>query len=476
LPPIALVDRWNSQTLARQFLIAGGIVSLVAMLLVGALVTTLIEDAVTRNSASATALYVDSIIAPILPDLKTTATLDDVTTRILDETFGQGALGGRVMSFRLWRQDGTVLYSTEKDMVGKRFPPNPDLATAFAGQMVAHFGDADDPESPKDQAAGQPLLEIYNPVLQPWSGEVVAVTEFYEVADEFHHSLSAARWQSWAAVAGVIMAIFLLLSAIVFRGSQTIELQQSALTERVEDLSQLLAQNRALHTRAQRASQRATALNESYLRRLGADLHDGPAQLVAYAALRVDSKMLVDASASSAEREKEVETIKARLQEAMDEIRSICTGLVLPHIETAELPDILTRAVEAHRLRTGVSVALSMRPTNRTFSPAAKICIYRFVQEALNNGFRHADGVGQSVRQIDDGHSMVIEVEDKGPGFDPQNTRSAGLGFAGLGHAGLGLAGMRERIESLGGTFTIASSAAGTTVTMSLDVEQMEQA
>ncbi len=466
MPPIALVDRWNSQTLARQFLIAGGIVSFIAMLLVGALVTTLIEGAVTRNSASATALYVDSIIAPILPDLKTTTALDDVTTRILDETFGQGALGGRVISFRLWRKDGTVLYSTEKHMVGQRFPPNTDLSAAFAGQMVAHFGAASDAESPVERADGKPLLEIYNPVLQPWSGEVVAVTEFYEVADEFHHSLSTARWQSWAAVAGVILAIFFLLSAIVFRGSQTIELQQSALTERVTDLSQLLAQNRALHNRAQRASQKATALNESYLRRLGADLHDGPAQLVAYAALRVDSKMLVDATASREDREKEVETIKARLQEAMDEIRSICTGLVLPHIEAAELPEILTRAVEAHRQRTGVKVALAMQPTARPLSPAEKICIYRFVQEALNNGFRHAAGTGQSIRQIKDGHSIVIEVIDKGPGFDPQNVRSGGLGLAGL----------RERIESLGGTFTIASSPSGTTVTMSLDVEQMEQA
>ena len=41
---------------------------------------------------------------------------------------------------------------------------------------------------------------------------------------------------------------------------------------------------------AQRATQRAAALNESYLRRIGADLHDGPAQLIAYASLRLDSQ------------------------------------------------------------------------------------------------------------------------------------------------------------------------------------------
>jgi signal transduction histidine kinase len=462
----AILDRWNDQSLARQFLLAGGLVAFAAMLLVGAFVTSLIEAAVTRNSAASTALYVDSIIAPLLPDMKTNQMLDDVTTRALDETFGQGALGGKVISFKLWRRDGTILYATDKSMVGQRFGPSEGLQTAFSGQMVARFGLAEDPESKIERATGMPLLEIYNPILQPWSGEVVAVSEFYEVAGDFERSLYQAQLRSWAAVAGVTLAFFLILSAIVFRGSRTIDHQRQALTQRVAELSDLLSQNKALHARAQRASRRATALNESYLRRLGADLHDGPAQLVAYAALRVDSRLLTDPATPPTAREAEVTTIKARLDEAMDEIRSICSGLVLPQIETAELPDVLQRAVNAHRQRTGVAVALSVSSGSRPLSPSAKICIYRFVQEALNNGFRHGGGVDQSVRQSFDDGNVVVEVADRGPGFDPQHIRPEGLGLAGL----------RERIESLGGTFEIITSKDGTTVRMSLNVHEMEQA
>jgi signal transduction histidine kinase len=461
----AVLDRWNHQSLARQFLLAGGLVSLAAMLLVGAFVTSLIEAAVTRNSAASTALYVDSIIAPLLPDMKTNETLDDATTRALDETFGQGALGGKIISFRLWREDGTVLYATDKSKVGAQFGPSEDLKQAFAGQMIAHFGPIEDPESDAERALNQPLLEIYNPILQPWSGEVVAVTEFYEVADGFQQSLYQAQLRSWLAVAGVTLAFFLLLSAIVFRGSRMIDNQRAALKQRVTELSELLAQNKALHARAQRASQRATALNESYLRRLGADLHDGPAQLVAYAALRVDSETLTDPGTPARRREEEVTSIKARLDEAMDEIRSICSGLVLPQIETSELPDVLRRAVNAHRQRTGSDVALTMSETPLAISPSAKICIYRFVQEALNNSFRHGGGIGQSVRQTVRGGHVVIEVSDGGPGFDPNAVRPGGLGLAGL----------RERIESLGGTFNIATSKHGTTVQMSLNVQDMEQ-
>jgi signal transduction histidine kinase len=459
-----LLTRWNSQSLARQFLLIGGLVSVGAMILIGAFVAGLIEAAVTRNSAAATALYVDSVVAPILPDMQTNQMLDETVTRALDETLGQGALASRLMSFRLWRSDGLVLYSNDKTLMGKHFAVSDDLKTAFAGKMVANFNNVDDVESEAERASGKPLLEIYNPVLQPWSGKVVAVSEFYEIADEFQHSLDQARLRSWLAVAFFTLAFFLVLSVIVFRGSKTIDDQRRDLKQRVSELSDLLLQNKTLHARVQRASQRAAALNESYLRRIGADIHDGPAQLMAFAALRLDSDVLVNPAVSEATREGEVMAIKESLDEAMREIRNICDGLVLPHIEAADLPEIIQRAVKAHEYRTGSSVDLSMSGTPAQLEPSAKICIYRFIQEALNNGFQHGGGIEQRVVETLRGERVVVEVSDSGPGFDPATGRT-----------GIGLAGLRDRVESLGGHFTIESSARGTRVRMSLNLDGLEQ-
>ncbi|MDR6633046.1 signal transduction histidine kinase [Phyllobacterium sp. 1468] len=461
-----LLTRWNSQSLARQFLLIGGLVSVGAMILIGAFVAGLIEAAVTRNSAAATALYVDSVVAPILPDMQTNQMLDETVTRALDETLGQGALASRLVSFRLWRSDGLVLYSNDKTLMGKRFAVNDDLKTAFAGKMVANFNNIDDVESEAERASGKPLLEIYNPVLQPWSGKVVAVSEFYEIADEFQHSLDQARLRSWLAVAFFTLAFFLVLSAIVFRGSKTIDDQRRDLKQRVSELSDLLLQNKTLHARVQRASQRAAALNESYLRRIGADIHDGPAQLMAFAALRLDSDVLVNSAVSEETREGEVMAIKESLDEAMREIRNICDGLVLPHIEAADLPEIIRRAVKAHEYRTGSSVDLSISGTPVQLEPSVKICIYRFIQEGLNNGFQHGGGIEQRVVETLRGERVVVEVSDGGPGFDP----------ATVGRTGIGLAGLRDRVESLGGHFTIESSAQGTKVRMSLNLDGLEQA
>ncbi|HTV67252.1 MAG TPA: sensor histidine kinase [Rhizobiaceae bacterium] len=451
---------WASKPLAAQFLVAGGLVSLAAMLFVGAVVSHLIEENVTRNSGAATALYVDSVIAPLLPDMQRSEPLSDTAMRALDETLGQGALGKRLFSFRLWREDGTILYSNIDRLVGKRFPLSDDLKTAFSGKMVAEFDNPDDVESVSERASGKPLLEIYNPVLQPWSGEVVAVSEFYEIATDFEKSLAEAQLKSWLAVASVTLCFFLLLSAIVFRGSRTIERQARALKDRVRELSSLLTQNRLLSARLRRASQRATALNESYLRRIGADLHDGPAQLVALASLRMDSAALT--GASDEKREQEIAAIKTSLDEAMREIRSICNGLVLPHIEQVELPEILKVAVRAHEQRTQTAVALTVSDTPQVLSPSEKICVYRFVQEALNNGFRHGGGVGQKVTQWSKDRNVIVEVADTGSGFDPKNISPKSLGLAGL----------RERVESLGGRFSVKTSSRGTTVTMSLGMHE----
>jgi signal transduction histidine kinase len=461
-----LHDRWRSQSLAVQFLLAGGLVSFAAMVIVGILVTRLIEDGVTRNSAATTALYVDSVIAPLLPDMQRNEVLDDTVTRALDETLGQGALGNRLLSFRLWRHDGTILYAKDKSLIGKRFKPGQEIEAAFSGELVAEFSRPDDVASDVKRGNGTPLLEIYNPVLQPWSGEVVAVSEFYEIATDFERNLNQARVRSWFAVTFVTMGFFLILSAIVVRGSQMIDRQSRALRERVGELSELLAQNKSLRVRVQRASQRAAALNERYLRRIGADLHDGPAQLLAFAALRLDSAAMTDPAAAGEMREREILAIKSSLDDAMREIRSICNGLILPHIEAAELPEILALAVRAHEQRTNASVELSLSDTPQPLSPSAKICIYRFVQEALNNGYRHGGGIGQSVTQTSEAGRFVIEVADSGPGFDPAAVRPEGLGLAGL----------RERVESLGGRFAVESSENGTRVRMSLNTAEMEQA
>jgi signal transduction histidine kinase len=448
---------WPSWSLATQFLVVGAVVSVLAMFFVGLVVSHLIQSAITKNAGATTALYVDSIIAPILPDMRTTNRLDDSVARALDETMGQSALEGSIRFFRLWSRDKTALYAHGAETLSARLPDNDALRTAFQGDVVTRYNDR--------SASDAQRLEVYYPLLQPWTGEVIAVAELHETAADLERALEEARLRSWAAVALVTTAFFLVLSAIVIRGSRTIDAQSVALRERVAELSDLLAQNTDLNARLQRASERATAFNERHLRRLGSEFHDGPAQLVALAALRLDSPALADGAGSKRARNRELAAMKSSLDEAMREIRNICTGLVLPDIEAAELPAILERAVRAHEQRTDVRVALTTSGACPAISPSAKICVYRFVQEGLTNGFRHAGGVGQEVRQTYEDGQLTIRVTDRGGGFEPVAPRPQRLGLLGL----------RERIESLDGNFNVSSSRKGTILEMTLFLKAIER-
>ena len=85
---------------------------------------------------------------------------------------------------------------------------------------------------------------------------------------------------------------------------------------------------------------------------------------------------------------------------------------------------------------------------------AVKICCFRFVQEGLNNAWRHAEGHGQAVHLRRDDDVLVLSVLDRGPGF-------ARLPELVGDDVGLGLAGLTDRVESLGGHISFGNRVDG---------------
>jgi signal transduction histidine kinase len=457
VPPL---KSWKSLSLAAQFAIAGGCVILLSMALVGRLVANRIEDGVVRNTALSSAQYIDSIIAPLSQDLADSDSLSPGAKRAIDELFSGTSLGERVVSFKLWKPDGLVVEATNPAIVGKRFQLSDDLRNALAGEVSASFENLTDEEDKREQALGVPLLEIYSPIREVWSGKVIGAAEFYEVATSLEKDLASARQNSWFAVALIFSSIGALLYLIVLGGSRTIDRQRAALTERLDEVQALNDRNRLLRERVQGAAARASAMNDQALRRIGADLHDGPAQLLGYAALRLDT--LRDTAADAGE----VERIERAVKDAIREIRTISRGLSLPDIDTRGAADIVQSVAEAHRARTGAPVAVDCDVAQDcTLSAAAKICLYRFVQEGLSNAWRYGGAAGQEVILACGAGRLRLAVRDTGPGFPVRPAPAEDGG-------GMGLAGLRDRVESLGGVFTAKNreDGPGAEIIMELEV------
>jgi signal transduction histidine kinase len=441
-------------------MLTGSTVVLAGMLVIGFWVSRQIEEGVITNSAAATALYVDSVVAPLFPKIGDETTLSEGVRRALDETLSQGELGRRLAFFKIWSKDGTIAYTSEPGLEGKRFEPTENLKEAWAGRVTGEFDNLDDEENASERKAGIPLLEIYSPIREPWSGGVVAVAEFYENSPDLKETLLRARAQSWLVVAAVTLCMTGSLLGIVLRGSCLIEEQRAALEQRIADLSSLLKQNEELRWRVQGASSRAATINERYLKKISADLHDGPAQLLALASLRVDRLSAPKTSCNP----EEVNAIRSYLDDSMREIRSICRGLILPQLEEKDLQDLLREVVAAHEQRTGTTVILEGDHSDAKLNQSEKICVYRFVQEGLNNAFRHAGGAGQRVNVNVADDELCVSVLDTGPGLKSSHCNGLGLGLSGL----------RERIESLGGEFHIDSASTGTRLSMTLNLEHFQ--
>lgn len=457
---------WQQLSLAQRFALTGGVVMLLGMAVIGSWVASRIEEGVTRNTANATALYVESVIAPLSQELTRSEGLSPTATRALDEVLSNTTLGRRVVSFKLWRKGGRIVYASNPDLAGQVFQQADHLRAAWSGHVVANFdalSDDKDPSEASERATGIPLLEIYSPIREVWSGDVIGVAEFYEEARDLKSSIFAARLESWLVVGAVTATTAAALFGIVQGGSRTIEGQRVALEARVGELATLAAQNEALRRRVQRASSRASELNEQYLRRISAELHDGPAQLLGFAALRVES---IEDEADRGRRAAEVERIRGSLSDALRDLRSICRGLALPEIDGMSLAALLDHAVTAHRQRTQASVELDLAGdlAAEALPRPLRICVYRFVQEGLNNAYRHAGDVSTRVgAEVREG-TLFLAVEDAGPGFTAADPHPEGLGLSGL----------RDRVESLGGEFSIEGRAgAGARIAMTIGLSEV---
>lgn len=442
-------------SLARMFLAACLVVMGTAMAVVGHWVETRIKSAVVQNSANAAALYMESFLSPLSQDLAQGEALSGPAARALVEIFQHTLLGERVADYRIWKPGGLVVHASDPGLIGLRLPETPAMAAAWDGRITGSF----EPEGNAGVAA--PLLAVLSPIRELWSGEIIAVAEFDVRADALLEEMADARRTGWLVVGATFLASTLALYGIVLAGDRLIRAQAKELEDRVRQSEAMAQVNRDLRARALEASARAAAQTDRFLRRLGSDLHDGPAQYLALAALRLDA-------AIGARHPAEAEEIRRAIDTALAEIRTLSRGLVIPDIDKLDLDEILRRAVAGSR---GIGQGMVAIDCDLGAAPrldySAKLCIYRFLQETLSNAARYAPDARCRVTCRRTGGSLCVQVADDGPGFVPETdvrVREDG---------GQGLIGLRDRAESLGGRLDIdAAPGRGAVITLHLPIEE----
>jgi signal transduction histidine kinase len=443
--------RWfNRSSLSRQFLYASFPVLLAGMLVIGVLVEREVKQGIISRLSEVQSLYVASLVEPVLSELVSGGALDNERHAALDAVFADTPLGRKVVAFILWRPDGRIVYSNETQLIGRQFPLGRGLRTALRGAIYATVIDRG-AQSHMYAAPDWPerLIETYSPIHAGTHGEVVGVAEFYQNTDELDQAMREARVRTWGAVAITTFVMYVALFGLVRRGSETILAQREELRGRVDELNLLARTNAELAAKVKRAAARTTSSNEAFLRRVATDLHDGPAQDIGFAQMRIESMTRVaDGDDRAVVARADLDAVRSALESGMADLRAIGAGLQLPDLEGLSLGDVVARAVRDYERKTGASVARELHGDFGAVSLPICITVYRLLQETLANGYRHAQGAGQRVAVRAENGEIDVEVADRGPGLDEGVVSSRAQG---------GLAGMRERVQALGGTFEISS-------------------
>jgi signal transduction histidine kinase len=188
----------------------------------------------------------------------------------------------------------------------------------------------------------------------------------------------------------------------------------------------------------------AVDVQESELRRIERDLHDGAqARLVALGMSlgMAEQKLETDPQA--------VRQLLAEARrgagEALEELRDLARGIRPPILTDRGLEP----AVSALTARTPLPVTLSVELREDRYESAVETAAYFAVAEALANAIKHANARRIEIRIRGRGDVLIAEVVDDGTG--------------GADVSGSGLTGLRQRAEALDGTLSVASPAGGPT-------------
>lgn len=238
---------------------------------------------------------------------------------------------------------------------------------------------------------------------------------------------------------GITLAITLGLGLVLaaFSMSRILRLERDASLRYAE-----IARAREL---SNELSARLVEAQEDERRAISRELHDEVGQSLS--ALLVELGNLSAAISTGAPRQLQghVEVIKKLAENSVQVVRNMALLLRPSMLDDLGLVPALQWQAREVSKRTGMRVDVAAEHVSDELREDYKTCVYRVVQEALNNCSKHARARLVRVTVREEPAKLLLTVQDDGQGFQAQRER------------GLGLVGMQERVARLGGAFHVES-------------------
>jgi signal transduction histidine kinase len=186
---------------------------------------------------------------------------------------------------------------------------------------------------------------------------------------------------------------------------------------------------------------------EKERRRLAAELHDDFSQRLALLALGLEnaSEALPDSPRTA---KQELQELINSVGELGADIHTVSHRLHSATLESLGLGPGVSSLCKEFADRYGIEIDYSADNIPRIVDADVALCLFRIVQEALQNLRKHSGAARAEVRLIKRADRIIVSVYDHGKGFDMSDMKT---------HEGLGIQSMGERARLLSGRFEIHS-------------------
>jgi signal transduction histidine kinase len=429
--------RVSSWSTARQAATALVLVAAVAFAIVGG-VAFIVAHRVARAAALAEGLRSARgtgrvLLAPVMPaviggDRRAAAELEADIAKRRDE--------GTLLRVKVWRRDGTVIWSDNSTVIGQRFPLGSRETAVFdEGRAFADISSLNGPDDIDVPTASRGLLEAYVP-LRLDDGSTVALEMDFS-GDRVRVAERDARTRLVEfSLAGLLVLAFAQLPVSIW------------LMRRI---------SRAQHDR-DRMRETALVSSDRERRLLARSLHDGVVQELAGAAYALGSREPTDPLPPDTR--EAMDLVAGAVQQAVDDLRGMLTELHPEEVTNANLGDLLRAAATRACPRQRVSVAVAL---DRPLPPEVLAFLHRSARECAINVAKHARAKTVDIVVTGDANGARLELRDDGVGIPDPIPHAEG-------HLGLTL--LRTTAVQLGGALDARATDRGTTVTIDVPLRE----
>jgi two-component system NarL family sensor kinase len=239
----------------------------------------------------------------------------------------------------------------------------------------------------------------------------------------------------------------------------------SALVIGVSGLALNVSESRVADAKLKVLAQRVVDSQEAERARLSRDLHDGISQWLVSIKLQIEAGVI--RLGGNPEQQRQARTSFERtaeeLNKVLGEVRRISHDLRPALLDDLGLAAALEHLAQEFSQHSGMPVAFTSSGAVERLPQVVGTVLFRIAQEALTNIERHAGASKISLSLGLRRAVLSLTILDDGAGFDTEDV-------AVHPQRGIGLRNMMERLDAIGGTLHITSSAAGTTVRANVDL------